>query len=404
VGVSGIWNDMNEPSVFKEADTPMPERTMPDSVRHGHKDAEVPHRRAHNLYGFQMSQSTREGLLALQPEKRPFVITRAGYAGVQRHAMVWTGDNHSMWSHLEASVPMCLNLGLSGVAFTGPDVGGFQGDCTPELLVRWLQAGVAFPFYRNHSAINTRRQEPWAFGPDTERLAASAIAWRYRLLPYLYGLFREAAETGLPIMRPMALTFPHDPNCRPLFDQFMLGDSVLAAPVVRPGVDTRTVYFPAGRWEHLETGEVEVGPGFRVVAAPIDRLILYVREGAALPLGPVVQHTGETVETLRLVLGQGARWAGSFYDDDGATHAHLDGAYSLWRFEGGLDAGAARLTIAPEASGFVGSVRSLEVSLPWSGPVGPVRFDGSAIEARREGDRLVALVPLRAGELAIARN
>lgn len=404
VGVAGIWTDMNEPSVFKDPGTPYEERTIPDDARQGPSSDEVPHRQVHNLFANGMAQATREGLLRLRPDTRPFVISRAGYAGIQRHAMVWTGDNHSSWAHLEMSLPMCLNLGLSGLAFVGPDVGGFGGDCTSELLVRWTQAGAFFPFFRNHSAHGTRHQEPWAFGPEAEALCREAIGWRYRLLPYLYGVFQEAVETGLPVMRPMPLSYPHEPACRPLFDQFMLGADLLVAPVLRPGLTQRSVYFPTGRWAHLMTGEVHTGPGFAVVSAPLDQIPVFVREGAAVPLGPVVQHTGEPVDTLTLHLGPGAGWAGRFYDDDGRTLGYQRGAYNAWRFEGGFDEGGVRLTVACDHEGYDSPIRQLAVSLPWGGTVGPARFNGEDVPTTRlEGRRLVATVPLRPGELTIAR-
>jgi alpha-glucosidase len=401
-GIAGIWCDMNEPSLFKSADTPYDARTMPDDARHGEIGAEVPHRAAHNLYGFGMSQATRDGLSRLRPDERPFVISRAGYAGIQRHAMVWTGDNQSMWSHLEMSLPMNLNLGLSGVAFVGPDVGGFGGDCTAELLVRWTQAGAFTPFFRNHSALGTRHQEPWAFGPEAEALCREAIGWRYRLLPYLYGLFRESAETGLPIMRPMAMAYPAEPAARGLFDQYMLGGDLLVAPVTRPQTDRRMVYFPAGRWEDWLTGEVHEGPGFRVVPAPLDRIPAFIRGGAALPVGPVRQHTGEPLETLTLRLGPSDAWTGTWYDDDGETLAHQAGGYALWRFTGQRDATGLSLALSLAHDGHHGPTDMVSVEVAWTGPVGAVTFSGAPLsDWRLEGDRLTARLPLAPGTLRI---
>jgi alpha-glucosidase len=402
-GVAGIWNDMNEPSLFKLAGTPYEERTMPDSARHGAPGDEVPHRQVHNLYGSGMSQATHEGLLRLRPDSRPFVISRAGYAGIQRHAMVWTGDNQSMWSHLEMSLPMNLNLGLSGIAFVGPDVGGFGGDCTPELLVRWTQAGAFCPFFRNHSAQGTRHQEPWAFGPEVESLCRQAIEWRYRLLPYLYGVFREAAETGLPIMRPMALACPHEPVARGLYDQYMLGADLLVAPVLRPGCDRRMVYFPAGLWEDLLTGEVHAGPAFRVVDAPLDRVPAFIRGGAALPLGPVVQHTGEPVETLTLRLGPADTWEGTWYDDDGETLAHARGAYALWAFSGRRDADGLMLTLSARHTGYSSPTRHVRLELPWPDGEPEARLADERLPVERRGDRVAVTLPLRPGTVTLSR-
>ncbi|HEY9721667.1 MAG TPA: TIM-barrel domain-containing protein [Oscillatoriaceae cyanobacterium] len=399
-GVAGIWNDMNEPSVFHGPGVPRPDQTMPADATFGPADAPVPHAKAHNLYGFHMSQATHEALLRLLPDQRPFVISRAGYAGIQRHAMVWLGDNHSIWAHLEQGLPMGLNMGLSGVPFVGPDSGGFMGDCSPELLQRWMQAGIFTPFFRNHSAQGTRRQEPWAFGADTEAICRDALEWRYRLLPYLYTVFREAAETGLPMQRPLVLTHEEDAETANLYDQFFFGDALLVAPILKPGATHRMVYFPAGRWLDFHSQEVFTGPGYQVVPAGPDRIPVFAREGALVPLGPVVQHTGEPLEVLTLEVFEGPHLAGVFYDDDGETLAYTRGGYNLWQFSGTWDAQAIVIRVTPEHLGYESPTQILRLSLPLES-IPRARYAGVEVEVWKEGDRVLLEIPLRAGEVRI---
>ncbi len=240
MGIHGIWNDMNEPAVFNET------KTMDIKVLHGKNGHPKTHRELHNVYGLLMGESTYNGMKKLIGGDRPFLLTRAGYAGVQRYASVWTGDNRSFWEHLAMSLPMVMNLGVSGVPFAGPDVGGFAHDTTGELLIRWTQAGAFTPYFRNHSAIGTVRQEPWAFGEKVESITKKYLELRYVWMPYMYNLFREAHLTGVPVMRPLFLEYPEDPGTMNVSDQFLLGDSVLIAPILSPGTTHRAVYLPHG--------------------------------------------------------------------------------------------------------------------------------------------------------------
>ncbi len=238
-GLDGFWNDMNEPAIFLG-------QTMPPYVVHNYDGHGASHGEIHNVYGLQMARASAEGLRRLRPNERVPLITRSAYAGVQRHALVWTGDNWSTWAHLRLGVSMCLNLGLSGVAFCGPDIGGFAGDCDGELLARWTQLGALTPFFRNHAAAGTVPQEPWVFGEPYESICRRWIELRYELLPYIYTAAWQAAQTGLPMMRPLALAFPADRRTYSLDDQFLFGDALLAAPVGYPG-QTRRRRLPARR-------------------------------------------------------------------------------------------------------------------------------------------------------------
>ncbi len=328
IGVAGIWNDMNEPAVWNH-----PGGTMPDDIVHDYDGHRSTHARAHNVYGFNMARASHEGLRALQPNVRPFVITRAAYAGIQRYSMVWTGDNQSLWEQLAVSIPECLNLSLSGVPFCGPDVGGFGRNTTGELLARWTQAGAFFPFFRNHSALGTRAQEPWTFGKEIENVCREAITLRYRLLPYFYNLFHEATHNAAPIMRPLFWEFPDDPHGYAVDDQFLLGPAILVAPVIKPGATQRAVYLPAGAdWYEFDTKRKHAGGQYVTAKAPLDTIPLFVRAGSILPTTKPIQHTGEKVSEIILEVYPGAKTTGYLYEDDGASFDYERGRYSLTNF------------------------------------------------------------------------
>ena len=327
-GVDGIWNDMNEPTVISTKGD-----TLAGCVRHDWEDHGATHRQAHNVYGMQMARATAEGLLRLRPDSRPFVITRSGWAGVQRYAVSWTGDNQSTWEHLRLTMPMVLGLGLSGLAFTGPDVGGFQGSADAELLVRWTQMGAFLPFFRNHTVLASADQEPWAYGEPYLTMNRKAIELRYRLLPYLYTATWQCAQTGHPIVRPLVLAYQEDERTHSLEDQFLCGDALLVAPIYKPHATARTVYLPAGQWYDFWTDELRAGPITLEVHAPLDLIPVFVRAGTVLPMWPVIQHTGERrMDTLILHVYAG-NGDSALYEDDGASMAYQQGEYRITRFE-----------------------------------------------------------------------
>ncbi|GIO35647.1 hypothetical protein J41TS12_05080 [Paenibacillus antibioticophila] len=331
-GISGIWNDMNEPSVFNS-----PSKTLDPDVVHRNGGQEKPHEELHNLYGLLMCEATRNGLARLLDGERPFVLTRAGYAGIQRYAAVWTGDNRSYWEHMEMFMAMGMNLGLSGVAFCGADIGGFMHHTSGELLARWTQLGAFTPFFRNHSAIETRNQEPWHFGEEIEAICRKYIELRYRLLPYIYSLFRASTQDGLPIMSPLVLHHPLDQRVKNLSDQYLFGTHLLVAPICRPGREHRVVYLPEGVWFDYWTGERHAGGQNVVAYAPLDTLPLYVKSGAVLPMIPGSQHTGtaewQSLNIHLYGLGAGTDCPGqepitgefTLYEDDGISDAYTRG-------------------------------------------------------------------------------
>ena len=342
-GLAGIWDDMNEPGLTDYftpgAGTEHGDTMAPDALHFplGLDGPPLPHARFHNAYGMQMARATREGLERLRPNERAFVLTRSGYAGIQRYAAMWTGDNSSIWEHLRLGLRMCLSVGMSGQPFIGFDSGGFFESSNGELLARFMQLGALCPFYRNHSALGTPAQEPWAFGMPWEAICREAVRLRYRLLPYLYTRFEEASRTGAPVMRPMLYGYPDDDTVAGIEDQFLLGADLLAAPVLLPQQYQRDVRFPSGAWRDWGSGQRYLGPVSAQVETPVDVSPLYLREGAIIPLGEVMQYVGEVAEeplTLVCALGpeDDARAAGELYEDDGVSREFERGAWSRTRF------------------------------------------------------------------------
>ena len=322
-GVSGVWNDMNEPASFRGP--------LPNDVQMHDEERLTTHAEMHNCFGHNMAKASYEGWKAATGE-RPFVITRACYSGSQKYAVVWTGDNQSLWGHLRMSIPQQCSLGLSGMAFHGTDIGGFGADCTPELMARWIQAGCFSPLFRSHSSMGTRVQEPWRFGDEVTAIFRKYVKLRYRLQPYFYDLFRECEETGLPPMRALVLNYEDDPNVHELNDEFMLGDQMLVAPVVEQGARQRMIYLPKGDWYDFWTGEKQEGGRYFVREAPLDLCPIYVKAGTILPLYPEQRYTDELADpelTLRCYPGEGVY---EHYRDNGRDFTYRDGAYTLYRF------------------------------------------------------------------------
>jgi alpha-glucosidase len=380
-GVAGVWCDMDEPALF----VPM-QSTMPPDVVHPGGGTPKLHGEVHNLYGSQMARAAREGLARLRPERRPFVITRAGFAGLQRNAMQWTGDNSSWWEHLWMSIPQLQNLGLSGIAFCGVDVGGFFGDSNGELLARWTELGLVEPFCRNHSHMDSVPQEPWRFGEPWTTLIRRTLELRMRLLPYLYGVFEEASRTGAPILRPLLFDHPEDETTYTTDDELLLGDALLAAPITRPGIEHRHVYLPAGTWAHWWSDERIQGPAHVLAHAPLGRPALYARANAAIPMWPVMQHTaGGPPPELRLRVecepGAGAVER-ELYEDAGEGFG--DSARRTIRCDG------ARVELGERRGAYVPPGReAIELELRGLEPGTTVRVDGEEAEAREEDGALV---------------
>ncbi|MEU4894998.1 TIM-barrel domain-containing protein [Streptomyces sp. NPDC044780] len=282
-GFSGVWHDMNEPVSFAA----FGETTLPRSARHALEGRGGDHREAHNVYGLAMARAGYEALCELRPDERPFLFSRSGWAGLQRYGGSWSGDVATDWAGLRASLSLVIGLGLSGVPYSGPDIGGFTGHPSPELYLRWFQLGAYLPLFRTHSAISAGRREPWEFGPRVLEHAAAALRTRQRLLPYFMTLAQLAARTGAPYVRPVWWRTPKDRALRDCEDAFLLGDALLVAPVLEEGVRRRPVRLPRGRWYDTATDRAYDGPGQVVLDAPLSGIPVLARAGAAVPVaGP----------------------------------------------------------------------------------------------------------------------
>ncbi|WP_405941350.1 glycoside hydrolase family 31 protein [Streptomyces sp. NBC_00207] len=279
-GFAGFWHDMNEPVSF----APFGDATLPRSARHAMDGAGGDHREGHNVYALGMARAGWEGLLRLRPAERPFLFSRSGWAGMQRYGGTWSGDVETSWEGLRASLALALGLGLCGVPYSGPDVGGFGGSPSPELYVRWLQLGSYLPLFRTHSAIWAGRREPWEFGPEVAEQAAAVMAERERLRPYFVTLAHLARRTGAPYVRPVWWGTPEERRLRDCEDAFLLGDALLVAPVLECGADRRAVRLPRGRWYDTATGAAYEGPGQILLDAPQGRIPVLARAGALLPV------------------------------------------------------------------------------------------------------------------------
>jgi alpha-glucosidase len=333
---------MNEPSVFQTDNL-----TMPDNVQHridepGFRPRTTKHLEIHNVYGMENSRATYEGLRKLDPDLRPFVLTRATYAGGQRYAATWTGDNTSSWDHLRLTTPMLLNLGLSGFGLSGADVGGFIGTPGPALLTRWTELATFQPIDRNHTNKGSGDKEVWVHGPEQEAIRRRYIEERYRLMPYLYTVVEELSRTGLPVVRPLFLEFPRaTQDLQPLDlragNEFLFGPDLLVAPPPFPEQqEAYALKLPSGVWYDYWTGEKIQQPPAQdgskaaepLIQPKLDVLPVYVREGSIIPVQPLVQSTDEKPQgplTLRVYPGKDCH--GSVYLDDGKTLAYTRGDF-----------------------------------------------------------------------------
>ncbi len=349
MGVAGFWNDMNEPAVFKSET-----KTFPDDVRHDYDGHPCSHRKAHNVYGMQMTRSSLDGIKRYAYPKRPFLITRATYSGGQRFASAWTGDNNATWDHLLLASTQCQRMAISGFSHIGTDIGGFNGMPDGELFVRWLQLGIFHPLMRVHSigyndagddTIDTqtvasnmererRDQEPWSFGEEFTPYAKAAIELRYRLLPYLYTAFWQYVQKGTPLLRPLSFLDQQDVDTLHRQEEFGVGDSLLVCPVSKPGVQGRYLYLPQGLWYDFHSDEVMKG-GHEVWAdVSLGDIPLYVKAGSVLPLGPVMQYTREKrIHTLDLhVYYKNGHQESVLYTDAGEGYDYENGGFRLHSF------------------------------------------------------------------------
>jgi alpha-glucosidase len=363
IGIAGIWNDMNEPAVF---DTPT--GTMPLDVRHNGEGQPTDHREIHNVYGLLNTQATREGLLRLRPNERPFVLTRASYAGGQRYSAMWPGDNISTWEHLRATIPMLTGMGLSGLSFVGSDIGGFAGVPSAEMYTRWLQMGVFYPFMRTHTTFGTPDQEPWSYGTMHEAINRAAIELRYQFLPHIYNVMADSSASGLPAMRPLVLEYPDDPTTWSLDDQFLFGSDLLIAPILYEAVRERDVYLPKGEWYDLWSGRRYAGGASVRMPVTLDRIPIFVRSGAFIFRQPVIQHTGQMAgQPLEVHVFPAASSESVLYEDDGESMAYAKGEVMRRRFHQSRTEASVTVEVAAPEGPYRPAARSLALWVRWDG-------------------------------------
>lgn len=321
-GVRGIWTDMNEPASFNGP--------LPDDIIFKGDNRVYLHKEIHNVYGSCMAEATYNGLKK-HDNRRPFVITRACYSGVQKYSTAWTGDNQSIWPHLQLSIAQLCNLGMSGLIFNGTDIGGFGTNTHKELLIRWLEASLFNPLFRNHCEVTSIHQEPWCFDDETINIYRKFVNLRYEFIPYIYDLFFEHLINGLPIIRPLVMEFPNDKNTFELNDEFMVGDKILVAPIITQGSIKRMVYLPKGEWVNYFTNKIYKGNQFIIVDAPLDTLPLFIKNNSIIAKYPLKQYI-EPNDTLVLNI-YGNNSSTLHYQDDGESFKYIDGEFNLYYIE-----------------------------------------------------------------------
>jgi alpha-glucosidase len=321
-GVTGFWNDMNEPSAWGQ--------DIPPLIEFGQRDTTATLERVRNIYGLEMARATYEGTRRLMDGQRPFVLTRAAYSGIQRYSAMWTGDNNPTDEHMLLGFRLINSLGLCGESYVGMDVGGFTGDPTPALMVRWMSLGVFTPMFRNHTGKNNMQHEPWVWGEDNLKLMRGSVDLRYALLPYLYSTFYESHETGMPINRTLAIQATYNPDTYdPAYqEEFLFGDNMLVAPVASTAILSK-VFLPRGQWYRMSSEQQYKGDSVYVVNSSLDDLPVFIKAGAIIPMQNVIQSTADKGDgILKLNVWYGKKGSSFiYYEDDGSTYKFQKGDY-----------------------------------------------------------------------------
>lgn len=355
-GIDGFWNDMNEPAAWGQSLPGLLEFSW-----EGHKTTLL---QARNVYGSNMAMATRQGAEQLLG-RRPFVLTRAGFSGVQRHAAIWTGDNVASDDHLLAGVRLVNSLGLAGIAFAGYDVGGFAGEASPHLYVRWIQIGAFSPFFRGHSAVNTRDSEPWSYGEECEEISRNYIGLRYQLMPYIFSCMYEAHETGMPLQRSLAIDFSDEPEIfQSGYDnEYLFGPSFLVVPVDSTR-DMQRIYLPKGTWYGLLDDAVHRGGKSMIVDTPIETLPIYVRGGTVTAMQSLVQSIGEQPERilyLHAYAGGHETFEFTLYDDQDQLAPAEDGGF--WKRKLVFHPGKSELILGENEGKWAGNFDTVRLHL-----------------------------------------
>ncbi len=378
-GVAGIWNDMNEISTWGQK--------MPNNILFDYDGQLTTHKQGRNVYALEMARSSHEGMKQASGE-RPFILSRSGYAGLQRYAAIWTGDNTADEEHMLLGVRLLNSLGLSGMPFTGMDIGGFTGTPTAGLYARWMQIGAFTPYFRNHAASDSRSSEPWTYGEDVLNISRNYINLRYRLLPYLYSSFHQAASSGLPVMRSLAIDYTHDAQVysRHYQNQYMFGDAFLIAPFTS-NKEFGRLYLPEGEWYDLYSDKREPGKQTKTLELRLDRLPVYVKAGSIIPMQSQVQSTAEQPEdSLFIHVYNGTQSSStSYYEDDGHSYAYQNGDFYQRQMH--FVPEHREIQFAASLGKHASKFRKLEILLHGFNDVRSIAFNGKTIdlETRRFG-------------------
>ena len=329
LGVKGVWNDMNEPAVME-----VPGKTFPMDVRHDYDGNPCSHRKAHNIYGTQMARATYEGVKRFAYPKRPFIITRSAYSGAQRYTSSWTGDNVASWEHLWIANIQMQRMSISGMGFTGSDIGGFAEQPSGELYARWIQLGVFHPFCRTHSSGHHGDQEPWSFDNDVVDITRKFVNLRYQLLPYLYTMFWEYINDGVPMLKPLVYFDQEDIQTHYRTDEFLFGNQILVCPILEPNAQGRRMYLPVGQWFNYWTNELVEGKKELWVKTDYDQIPIFVKAGSVIPKYPVQQYVGEkSFDEITLdVYYKLGKEKSKLYEDAQDGYDYNKGRYSLSTF------------------------------------------------------------------------
>jgi alpha-glucosidase len=368
MGIAGWWTDLNEPT-----------RHFEDMAHYGGSAAA-----GHNLTALWMHEALAAANERFAPQRRVFVLSRSAYPGSQRYgAGLWSGDVAMTFESLRQQVAVGLSAAMAGIAWWGSDIGGFGfgGKCTPELYVRWFQFGAFCPLFRPHGD-QTELREPWQFGDECEAICRHYLELRYRLLPYIYSCAHQACIAGLPLMRPLALEFPDEPQVVDISDQYLFGPDILVAPVLEKGATQRTVYLPAGSWIDFRTEQVIEGQRHLDVAAPLEVLPLFIRQGAIIPTAAPMQHCAERpLDPLILEIYPGADRSFVLYEDDGETTAYRRGESAQTTIELHGDSHSLSCQLGAARGGFAGfkPVRTVVMNIHRPGPVTEVTRSGVAL-------------------------
>ncbi|KJR43982.1 family 31 glycosyl hydrolase, alpha-glucosidase [Candidatus Magnetoovum chiemensis] len=358
--IEGVWNDMNEPSIFYTQEAideiynmletmkktgNFDKWTLTNKAAHisnrreyyqefchiDDKGNKINHDNIHNLYGFYMTLAAADGFKTLMPKKRYFLLTRSCYSGAHRFTALWTGDNHSWWEHMLSHIQMVMSLNLSGFFYTGADICGFGGNASEELAIRWMQLGIFTPLYRNHSAYGSRHQEPWAFSDRATDIFRNIIRLRYALIPYSYSEFMHCVKELLPFVTPLMFLYDvHD-----IEDQFMYGRSLMAAPIHSPNACGRYVYLPKHKWLLWRASSFEnrimkvYEPGVYYINADISEIPVFIKENALIALtAPSLYVTEKDTDTIIITGLVSSEASFTYYEDDGITYDYEKGIFS----------------------------------------------------------------------------